>query len=330
MTKTPVDNPKGITPETVREMHDYVIGYGQPPQVTRFQKGASGNPRGRPRKTSAQPKAIAVPNAIAQQAARIARRQLKVREGGKVRKMDSVEAILLQLQRKALTGNVPAMRLLQENVREGEWAGQQRLAQEAAATAEERAKIRAYWKAKLQESAQHYANAERMGLPPPAVYPHPDDIRFGEDDRVEILGPTNAKSAKIYDDLTARQVFWIAYVIYDQWLRDRWKATHPGCATNGWMSVPALLLFTDRAQPNAHAAFGRRHSRTSACRATTDGTRPLQPAPGAGGRMQLPSAAKGAAGANQRAARSSGVVRQQAITAVCVAGTDEHLLRAAE
>ena len=32
-----------------RKQRDYVVGYGRPPAEHRFQKGHSGNPRGRPK-----------------------------------------------------------------------------------------------------------------------------------------------------------------------------------------------------------------------------------------------------------------------------------------
>ena len=41
-----------------KDSADYDIGYGKPPEDTRFKKGQSGNPRGRPKK---QPKDVAAP-----------------------------------------------------------------------------------------------------------------------------------------------------------------------------------------------------------------------------------------------------------------------------
>ena len=42
---TPKQNPAAPTP-------DYAVGYGKPPLHTRFRKGRSGNPRGRPKRAT--------------------------------------------------------------------------------------------------------------------------------------------------------------------------------------------------------------------------------------------------------------------------------------
>ena len=41
-----------MPPETPR---DYQVGYGKPPRHTRFKRGQSGNPRGRPREAKNLP-----------------------------------------------------------------------------------------------------------------------------------------------------------------------------------------------------------------------------------------------------------------------------------
>jgi hypothetical protein len=241
------NKPSELPPEVVQEMYDEVIGYGQPPRSTRFKKGQSGNLKGRPPKKSANRKPTSIFSQIAALATAIVRRPIKVREGGKEREIDSVEGILLQLQRKGLTGDVPASRLLLEYVERHEMAEQERLAEQAAKEAGERTLVRKHWEEKLRESAQTLDRAERLGLPVPVVYPHPDDIVFDADDRMHIKGPICVESAAYCAELAARQEFWLAHIAYDHWLRKRWQAAHPACASNRWMLVSELSLWTDRA-----------------------------------------------------------------------------------
>ena len=78
----------------------YRIGYGRPPRHTRFTKGQSGNPRGRPK--------------AAQSLARIARRilneKIPVRENGQRRTITRLEAMLKQLANKGISGDLRAIR----------------------------------------------------------------------------------------------------------------------------------------------------------------------------------------------------------------------------
>jgi hypothetical protein len=80
----------------------YDVGYGKPPKHTRFQKGRSGNPKGRPKGSKGF--------------SAILRRELdalvEVRQNGQVKKIDKREVIIKQLVNRAAEGNQRAMELL--------------------------------------------------------------------------------------------------------------------------------------------------------------------------------------------------------------------------
>ena len=74
-------------------------GYGQPPQASRFQKGRSGNPRGRPRGRKSE---IPYDSVLGQ--------MVTIREDGRERRVTAAEAFLLQLTQKGLAGDNSATR----------------------------------------------------------------------------------------------------------------------------------------------------------------------------------------------------------------------------
>jgi hypothetical protein len=82
----------------------YDVGYGRPPSHTRFRKGVSGNPGGRPRGTT--------PGRARMLALREAYRSITVREGDIVRSLPAYQAVMRQLVRLAVTGKSPAQRML--------------------------------------------------------------------------------------------------------------------------------------------------------------------------------------------------------------------------
>src|ERR1700682_4814487 len=74
-------------------------GYRQPPRTTRFAKGRSGNPGGRPRGRRREAPYEAV-----------LRQMVTIREGGIERRVTADEAFLLQLSKRGLEGDGTAAR----------------------------------------------------------------------------------------------------------------------------------------------------------------------------------------------------------------------------
>jgi hypothetical protein len=87
---------------------DYEIGYGKPPRHTRFAKGQSGNPRGRPRGaknfTTLLEEALNEP--------------VTVTENGGRRKVSKRQAIVTQLVNRSATADFRAIKLLFDIVRD--------------------------------------------------------------------------------------------------------------------------------------------------------------------------------------------------------------------
>jgi hypothetical protein len=75
------------------------VGYGKPPKATRFRKGRSGNPKGRP---SGEENILSVFK-------RMVTKRIKVREGDRWRTITMADAIILQNYRAALQKDQTAM-----------------------------------------------------------------------------------------------------------------------------------------------------------------------------------------------------------------------------
>jgi Family of unknown function (DUF5681) len=75
------------------------VGYGAPPESTRFKKGASGNPKGRPKGSLN----------IATVFTKTLREKVVINERGKRRTVTKLEAALKQLVNKAASGDLRAL-----------------------------------------------------------------------------------------------------------------------------------------------------------------------------------------------------------------------------
>ena len=96
---------------------DDAVGYRRPPPSTRFRKGQSGNPKGRPPNRH---KGLPYETALGQ--------MVTIRENGRERRVTAAEAFLLHLTRKGLQGDSAAARASLaaiENARAGRLPGDQ-------------------------------------------------------------------------------------------------------------------------------------------------------------------------------------------------------------
>jgi Family of unknown function (DUF5681) len=89
------------------DAEDNGVGYGRPPRSTRFTKGRSGNPAGRPRGRHREAPYEAVLGRI-----------VTIRENGTERRVTAEEAFLLQLLKSGVEGNSVAMRVSLDAIEE--------------------------------------------------------------------------------------------------------------------------------------------------------------------------------------------------------------------
>lgn len=106
---------------------DYEIGHGKPPKHTRFQKGRSGNPKGRPKGR----------RNFSKEVDEVLTARVVVSEHGRPRKVSSRMATLMRLREKALKGDGRAMDRLLDLATRHELASQAAHAERVLTTTDE-------------------------------------------------------------------------------------------------------------------------------------------------------------------------------------------------
>lgn len=90
------------TPKARRKPQPYKVGFGKPPLETRFQKGQSGNPSGRPKGK----------RNMATIFKSVSNETLVITENGERKTITKLEASFKQLVNKAASGDHPSIKLL--------------------------------------------------------------------------------------------------------------------------------------------------------------------------------------------------------------------------
>jgi hypothetical protein len=163
--------------------------YRKPPVEHQFKKGKSGNPNGRPKKKTVQPGFAALGGGIADRLGAMAldeaTRPVTIREGDKVSEIPAMQALFRTMFRAAAQGDTKAGRQLLEVIARVE-GGRTGAALEMLEDA-------------FQYKEKHLPTVElheRLGLDPPDIYPHPDDIIIDEaTGEVTIDGPVTKEQA---------------------------------------------------------------------------------------------------------------------------------------
>ena len=169
------------------------VGYRKPPEAHRFRKGVSGNPRGRPRKTSADAgdPLTDYHNLVLKEADR----PIKVNENGRTRTISVMQGVLRVLAGHALKGNVRAAEVLAKEVRSAE----QSTRREHRRRFERQVDYKQRWVKEIQR-------CDEAGYERPDPVPHPADMVVDSLREVVIIhGPADDVQKAQWDEREAEK-----------------------------------------------------------------------------------------------------------------------------
>lgn len=236
------------------EWDDAPLGYKQPPQWSRFKKGQSGNPNGRPKKRTAVSQAISDPSAVDDLLRQALKRKVRINDANGSREVEMLEAVIMAQVTSAAKGNVYAQRDVLRQAQDLVV----RDARRQAAEEETRSQTFLHILNMRRDQARTWADAESHGAEPLNCWPHPDDILIDKaNQQWRIRGPMSTDHLPFYEYCRAQRdqlFFWsvierrrrgrqsraavqlwdVCWLAFDQLLPLRWQL---------WENVESVLAF---------------------------------------------------------------------------------------
>lgn len=159
-----------------------MTGYKDPPKHSQFQKGHSGNPKGRPKKDDTLERID--PQSANALALEESRRLIKIKEDGEIKEIPTIEAALRAEVKSALGGNAYAQKTLINRYERAEEQKRREIAESCK-----------FWREYIDTMQKYLVVMEAKGEPPMIFYPHPDDVIVDDEKGVRFAGPWDQESA---------------------------------------------------------------------------------------------------------------------------------------